>query len=156
MVDLDPNDPESPFAPVSAKRVAQMFVRALTLRCPNCGSRGIVASWFKMRERCPVCGLRSEREGHDYLTGSVLFNIVLSELLFVIALVAYLLAVWPHVNWNVLQIVAPLATAAAPFVLFPFTKLIWLAADLSLRPLRPGELDASTAPSSVAGPATRP
>jgi hypothetical protein len=25
-------------------------------------------------------------------------------------------------------------------VLFPFSKLVWLAADLSLRPLRPGEL----------------
>jgi len=65
---------------------------------------------------------------------------VLAELLFVIVLVAYLLAVWPRVNWNVLEIVAPLAMAAAPLVLFPFSKLVWLAADLSLRPLRPGEL----------------
>ena len=155
MVTRDPNDLEPPFAPTSLRRVARMLGRALTLRCPNCGSRGIVQSWFRMRERCPVCGLRSEREGGDYLTGSVLFNIVLAELLFVIILVAYLLIVWPHVNWDALQIVAPLAMAAAPFFLFPFTKLIWLAADLSLRPVHPGELDAN-ASKSVAGGATRP
>ena len=109
MVDRDRYDTESPFAPSSAKRIAQMFARALTLRCPNCGSHRIMASWFKMRERCPLCGLRSEREGHDYLTGSVLFNIVLAELLFFVVLVVYLVAVWPRVNWDALQIVAPLA-----------------------------------------------
>jgi uncharacterized protein (DUF983 family) len=143
MVDLDPLDVEPPFAPASATRIAQMLGRALTLRCPNCGSRGVVAGWLKMAERCPVCGLRIEREGNDYLTGSVMLNIVLAELIFVIVLVAYLLAVWPRVNWDVLQIVAPLAMAAAPFVLFPFSKLVWLAADLSLRPLRRGELPGS-------------
>ena len=143
MVDLDPHDVEPPFAPASASRIAQMLGRAITLRCPNCGSRGLLAGWLRMVERCPVCGLRIEREGHDYITGSVMFNIVLAELLFVIVLVAYLLAVWPRVNWNVLEIVAPLAMAAAPLVLFPFSKLVWLAADLSLRPLRPGELPGS-------------
>ena len=140
MVDLDPHDLEPPFALASASRIAQMLGRAITLRCPNCGSRGLLAGWLRMVERCPVCGLRIEREGHDYLTGSVMFNIVLAELLFVIVLVAYLLAVWPRVNWNVLEIAAPLAMAAAPLVLFPFSKLVWLAADLSLRPPRPGEL----------------
>ena len=143
MVDLDPLDVESPFASASAKRIAQMLGRALSLRCPNCGSRGLMAGWLKMVERCPVCGLRIEREGNDYLTGSVMLNIVLAELIFVIVLVAYLLVVWPRVNWDVPEIVAPLAMAATPFVLFPFSKLVWLAADLSLRPLRPGELPGS-------------
>lgn len=140
MVDLDPLDVEPPFAGTTAAHVFRMLGRALTLRCPNCGSHRIMASWFHMRERCPVCGLRVEREGNDYLTGSVMFNIVLAELLFVIVLVAYLVAVWPRVPWDTLEIVAPLAMAVAPFVLFPFSKLVWLAADLSLRPLRPGEL----------------
>jgi uncharacterized protein (DUF983 family) len=140
MVDLDPHDVETPFAHASAKRIVQMLGCALTLRCPNCCSRGLVASWFKMRERCPVCGLRVEREGHDYLTGSVMFNLVLAEMIFVVVLVAYLWIVWPRVNWDALEIAAPLAMAVAPFVLFPFSKLVWLAADLSLRPLRPGEL----------------
>lgn len=51
-----------------------------------------------------------------------------------------LLVVWPKVNWDVLGIVAPLAMAVAPFVLFPFSKLVWLAADLALRPAHASEL----------------
>lgn len=156
MVDLDPLDVEPPFAHTGATRIAQMLGRALTLRCPNCGSRGVLAGWLGMRERCPVCGLRIEREGHDYLTGSMMLNIVLAELIFVIVLVAYLLIVWPRVNWGMLEIVAPLAMAAAPFILFPFSKLVWLAADLSLRPLHPNELTGSAPRSFVAGRATRP
>ena len=93
-----------------------------------------------MNDRCPTCGLRVEREGNDYMTGSVMFNLVLAELLFAVVLVVYLVVVWPKPNWDMLGIVAPLAMAAAPFVLFPFSKLVWLAADLALRPAHASEL----------------
>ena len=69
-----------------------------------------------------------------------MFNLVLAELIFVLLLVVYLLIVWPRVNWNVLGIVAPLGMAIAPFVLFPFSKLVWLAVDLALRPAHASEL----------------
>ena len=45
---------------------AALFARALTLRCPNCGARGIVASWFKLGPACPRCRLRPERGESDY------------------------------------------------------------------------------------------
>ena len=93
-----------------------------------------------MNERCPRCGIRIEREGNDYMTGSVMFNLVLAEMIFAAAFVAYLLITWPNPNWNMLEIVAPLTMAAAPFVLFPFSKLVWLAADLALRPAHASEL----------------
>ncbi len=142
MVQLNPQDIERPFAPGPMRRVVTMVGRALLLRCPNCGSRGLLKSWFKMNDRCPVCGLRVEREGHDYMAGSVMFNLVLAELVFAVALVAYLLIGWPNVNWDALEIAAPLGMAAAPFVLFPFSKLVWLAADLALRPAHASELGA--------------
>lgn len=93
-----------------------------------------------MSDRCPTCGIRIEREGNDYLSGSVLFNLVLAEMIFAAALVGYLLIAWPKVNWGTLGIVAPLGMAVAPFVLFPFSKLVWLAADLALRPAHTSEL----------------
>ena len=127
-----------------------MVGRALLLRCPNCGSRGLVKSWFKMRERCPTCGIRVEREGNDYLSGSVMFNLVLAELIFAFVLVAYLVIVWPHANWDMLEIVAPLGMAVAPFVLFPFSKLVWLAADLALRPAHASELHDVPSPGKAA------
>jgi uncharacterized protein (DUF983 family) len=152
MVELDPLDIERPFAHASARRIAVMLARALTLRCPNCGSRGLLVSWFRMRERCPTCGIRIEREGHDYLAGSVMFNLVIAELLFAFVLVAYLVIVWPRVNWDALEIIAPLAMAVAPFALFPFSKLVWLAVDLALRPAHASELEDRAARSAPPRP----
>jgi len=140
MIQRSPEDIERPFAKGGARRMLTMVARALLLRCPNCGASGMTKHWFRMNERCGECGLRIEREGHDYLAGSVMFNIVLAELLFAFVLVAYLLIVWPAVNWNVLEIAAPLGMAIAPFLLFPFSKLVWLAVDLALRPAHASEL----------------
>jgi uncharacterized protein (DUF983 family) len=140
MVQLNPQDIERPFARGTMRRMLPMLGRALALRCPNCGSRGLLDSWFRMNDRCPVCGMRVEREGNDYMAGSLMFNLVLAELLFAVALVGYLLVVWPKANWDMLGIVAPLGMAVAPFVLFPFSKLVWLAADLALRPAHASEL----------------
>ncbi|HEY2895680.1 MAG TPA: DUF983 domain-containing protein [Gemmatimonadaceae bacterium] len=140
MVQLSPEDFERPFAKGSSRRLLVMLGRALALRCPNCGSRGLLATWFRMHERCPACGLRVEREGSDYMAGSLLFNIVLAEMIFAAIFVAYLLITWPRPNWDMLEIAAPVGMAVAPFVLFPFSKLVWLAADLALRPADPREL----------------
>jgi uncharacterized protein (DUF983 family) len=140
MVQLNPEDIERPFAQTSMRRFLVMLGRAVLLRCPQCGTRPVLENWFKMKKRCPGCGLLIEREGNDYLSGSVLFNLVLAELIFAFVLVVYLLIVWPNVNWDLLEIAAPLGMAAAPFVLFPFSKLIWLAVDLALRPAHASEL----------------
>jgi uncharacterized protein (DUF983 family) len=140
MVQLDPRDIERPFAKVRARRILAMLGRALTLRCPNCGSRGLLRSWFRLNDRCPRCGIRVEREGHDYMAGSLMFNLVLAEMIFAFAFIVYLLITWPNPNWDMLEIVAPLGMAIAPFVLFPFSKLVWLAADLALRPAHASEL----------------
>jgi hypothetical protein len=80
------------------------------------------------------------------MSGSVMFNLVLAELIFAFVLVAYLLIVWPNPNWDMLEIAAPLGMAFAPFVLFPFSKLVWLAADLALRPAHASELLDTHAP----------
>jgi len=150
MVQLNSEDVESHFAKGGTRRLFTMVRRALVLRCPNCGSRGLMKNWFKMVERCPTCGILIEREGNDYLSGSVMFNLVLAELIFAFVLVAYLLIVWPKVNWDVLGIAAPLGMAIAPFVLFPFSKLVWLAVDLALRPAHASELRDSK-PQGVGG-----
>jgi uncharacterized protein (DUF983 family) len=140
MVQLNPEDIERPFATKPMRRMVTMVGRALLLKCPNCGSRGLLKNWFKMNDRCPGCGLRVEREGNDYMSGSVMFNLVLAEIIFAVALVGYLLITWPDVNWDALGIAAPLGMAAAPFLLFPFAKLVWLASDLALRPAHASEL----------------
>src|SRR5688572_26707578 len=118
----------------------RLLGRALLLRCPNCGAKGMLRHWLKLQVRCPTCGLRTERGEHDYFVGSMMFNFIISGALFIGILLAVLIATWPDVPWNALQYGAPVLIIAVPFLLFPFTKLLWLAFDLMLRPMTPGEL----------------
>ena len=122
-------------------RSARLFARALTLRCPHCGARGVLASWFKLAHACPRCRLRLERGESDYFLGGMMFNIALAEGVFVILLIATLALTWPRVPWTLLEYGAPAAMILAPVVLYPFSKLVWLAFDLMLRPVVPGDLE---------------
>lgn len=111
------------------------FSRAILLRCPNCGARNVLQSWFKLRDRCPVCGLRLERgEDEDYFLGGMMFNIILAEVVFVIAFTILLVLLWPNVPWDTVEYCLVVAMIAAPIVLYPVSKLLWLALDLLLRP----------------------
>ena len=121
------------------RRTAALFARALTLRCPNCGGRGILASWFKLAPACPRCRLRPERGESDYFLGGMVFNIALAEGVFVIGLIVTLVVTWPRVPWSLLQYGAPAAMVLAPIILYPFSRLVWLAFDLMLRPAVPND-----------------
>ncbi|HJU87932.1 MAG TPA: DUF983 domain-containing protein [Gemmatimonadaceae bacterium] len=118
------------------RRLLLLFSRALTLRCPNCGAWGLFRSWFKTHERCPRCALLLQRGEHDYFLGSMMFNLVVAELIYAAALTAFIVARWPDVPWDFLQYGGVLFMIAAPFLLFPLSKTIWLAFDLMLRPPR--------------------
>jgi uncharacterized protein (DUF983 family) len=122
------------------RQIARLFGRAVTLRCPHCGSRGLLRHWLKLHERCPACGLRLERGEHDYFVGSMMFNFIIAGALFIGILLTVLVATWPAAPWDAIQLGAPVLIIALPFVLFPFSKLLWLAFDLMLRPLTPEEM----------------
>lgn len=118
------------------RQILVLFGRALTLHCPHCGGGPVRESWFRMRHACGNCGRPLERGEQDYFLGAMMFNLVLSEMLFAAIFVAILLIMWPSVPWDGISIGAPLGMAAAPFLLYPVSKLVWLAFDLSFRPER--------------------
>jgi uncharacterized protein (DUF983 family) len=122
------------------RRVLVVLGRAARLTCPHCGGGPVLQHWFKMRDRCGNCGLAIERGERDYFIGSMMFNLVVSEMLFAVVFVAVLLTTWPDVPWDTLEWAAPLGMLAAPFILFPFSKLAWLGFDILLRPVTPEEL----------------
>jgi uncharacterized protein (DUF983 family) len=128
------------------RRGAIMVGRALTLRCPNCGGKGILLSWSKLADACPRCRLRPQRGESDYYLGGMMFNIALAEGVFVILLVATLAITWPTVPWTLLQFGAPIAMILAPILLYPVSRVVWLAFDLMLRPVTPNDLAPSTDP----------
>jgi len=146
-----PRQPEQPLATERAessrsmswpgwRRVLQVLGRAARLKCPHCGKGPVIEHWFKMRARCGTCGLAIERGERDYFIGSMLFNLVVAEMLFAIVFITTLVIAWPNVPWATIEWAAPLGIGVAPFVLFPLSKLAWLGFDILLRPVTPEEL----------------
>lgn len=116
------------------------FGRALRLRCPHCGQGKLFTSWFRMRSRCTVCGLKVERGEEGYQVGSYMFNIVAAELMFAAVFVGIILLTWPSPPWTLLEYGGIALMVIAPFVFFPFSKTLFLAFDLLFRPATPDEL----------------
>lgn len=106
--------------------------RALRRRCPSCGAR-LFETWFRIAPRCPGCGLLTDRGEHDYFLGALLLNLVLSEVGPVIAVVVAVVATWPHPPWEALLWGGLALAAAAPFVGYPYSKTLWLYADMQFR-----------------------
>ena len=121
-------------------RALVLFARALRLRCPNCGQARLFTSWFRMRERCPVCGLKVERGDEGYQVGSYMFNIIAAELLFAALFIAAIVLTWPTPPWTVLEYGGIVLMILAPFAFFPFSKTLFLAFDLIFRPATHDEL----------------
>ncbi len=101
--------------------------RALRLRCPHCGRGRIVESWFRMRERCRVCGIRTARGEEDLMLGAMVFNIAFAEGLLALVLVGVAVATWPDVPWRFLQFGGPVLMVLAPIAFLPFSRTLWMA-----------------------------
>lgn len=117
-------------APTATTRIA----RALALHCPECGSPGLFRRWLSLEEHCPRCGLALDRGTPDHFVGAYLVNLILAELLFAVGFGLWLLAVWPEVPWGRIEVVAVIAMLLAPLLTYPFTRTVWLAADLIFDP----------------------
>lgn len=118
---------------------AERITRAFTLRCPECGGRGLFRNWLRLQTRCPHCRLKLDRGNPDHFVGAYLVNLIIAELLFAAILGVWLLAVWPDVPWDAIQAVAVLAMIASPLITYPFTRTVWLAADLVFDPAKPSD-----------------
>lgn len=118
--------------PTPSRRIA----RALTLHCPECGGGGLFRRWLFLQPRCPRCALKTDRGNRDHFVGAYLVNLIIAELLFAGALVIWMISVWPDVPWGRIEYVLVGAMLLAPAVLYPFTRTVWLAADLIFDPPR--------------------
>ena len=134
-------DSRAPWRFARPRQAARFIGRALTLHCPNCGGGPVLRDWFHLRVRCGNCGVRLERGEHDYFSGSILLNYSIGTLVFAIVLAIMIIVNWPVVPWTALEIVLPALILLFPIVFFPFSKLLWLSADLIMRPVTPEELE---------------
>ncbi len=125
---------------ITLRVATSMIWRALTLRCPHCGGRGVLASWFRLQERCPRCRLHLHREEGDYFLGAYVIMLITMELVFAIGLLVALIATWPNPPWEAIQWVGAGVLLAGILIAYPFAKTLWLAIDLMFRPVSAKEL----------------
>lgn len=128
------------------RALLQRLARGLRLRCPNCGAGPVTLQWFGMRSACPACSIRLDRGEPDYFLGAIVFNMVFAEGLFAVAVACVLLWTLPNPPWNALYYGGIAGMIVAPIFFYPYSKLCWLAFDLTFRPLRPKDFEPHALP----------
>jgi uncharacterized protein (DUF983 family) len=129
-------------APRSAlSRAGRIIGRAAARRCPNCGGADLFAGYLTQRPACPACGLRLDRGERDFFIGAYTINLIVAELLVFFAGIAVLLGTWPDVPWTRLMWGLAALMVAAPVVLYPFSRQLWLAFDLIFRPAEAADFE---------------
>ena len=92
-----------------------------------------------MAERCPQCGLRYERiDGH--LTGALGVNTVVSIVVLLVVGIAGAVMTFPELPLAPLVTMSVATAIIFPIVFYPFSKTLWTAIDLRLRPPEEGEV----------------
>jgi uncharacterized protein (DUF983 family) len=118
---------------------AQRIARGVLRRCPVCGSGELFDHWFSMKRTCPRCGLRFHREAGHW-SGHIGINTIVSFGSLLVVLLAFSIATWPELAVVPMLITSVAVGVVMPVVFFPSSKTLWLAIDLLINPLRPGEV----------------
>jgi uncharacterized protein (DUF983 family) len=119
---------------ISRQSAWRMLWRASLLRCPNCGGRGLFEGFFRMKQRCPACGILLERGESDYFLGGYTLNLIAVEILLALGFLVVVIVTWPNPPWDALQYGGVILSVLGAVFCYPFAKTTWLAVDLIFRP----------------------
>lgn len=121
--------------------VSRMLARGLLRHCPRCGSAGLFRGWFKMKERCPRCGLCFEREEGEFLGAYVINYAAVSTVVAVVLVLVIAVEATGRSNWLVPLLAAGgFLAVVIPVLCYPFSKTVWAAIELAMKPLDPREV----------------
>jgi uncharacterized protein (DUF983 family) len=125
---LEPPKPEATSSSSQEPGGSTALLRGARRRCPRCGSGHLFVRWFTVKERCPRCRLRLQREEGGFL-GSMTINYAVTALVWVTVLVVWLALDLPDVHVAALTVVSLAIAALVPLAFFPFAKTMWAAVD---------------------------
>lgn len=108
--------------------------RALRLKCPHCGGGGLFTGFFRVKQRCPTCGILLERGEGDYFIGAYTLNLIAVEILLAAVFTIVVVMTWPDPPWTALQYGGVILSILGAVVCYPFAKTTWLAVDMAFRP----------------------
>jgi uncharacterized protein (DUF983 family) len=112
----------------------RLLGRAVLLRCPNCGGARLFEGFFRIKQRCPTCGMLLERGESDYFLGAYTLNLIAVEILLAFGFLVVMLVTWPNPPWDALQYGGVVLSILGAVLCYPFAKTTWLALDLIFRP----------------------
>ncbi len=108
--------------------------RGVMRRCPVCGQGHLFRRWFIMEPVCPGCGFVFRRAPGHWL-GSWFLNVLVVQSVLVAGISLVVALTWPaRLNvWSIGLVVA--VALSMPALFFPFSRTLWTAIDLVMRPL---------------------
>jgi uncharacterized protein (DUF983 family) len=115
----------------------RMLARGAARRCAVCGSGRLFPTWFRMAERCPRCAYRFERE-EGFFLGAYVMNLVIAQgLVVLLAIIPAIVVLNADAGANLAPVVGGgvLGAVLAPLAFYPFSKTLWVAIELIMRPL---------------------
>jgi uncharacterized protein (DUF983 family) len=118
--------------------VGRLLWRGITKRCPSCGAGGVFETWFRLRERCPRCANRLEREP-GFFIGAYFLNFCLMQTVLGAWIAAAFALTLPHPPMPLIIGGAVAIAVVLPVVGYPFSKTTWAALHLAMAPLDPDE-----------------
>lgn len=108
-----------------------LLSRAIRRQCPVCGHGNIFQGWISIKTECPNCKYVFVRES-GYFLGALAVNIVVSELISMVILVALL--IFTAMNWWQIELIVLPIALGLPFLLIPFARGLWMAIDIRVQP----------------------
>lgn len=121
----------------------KMVLRGCVGRCPRCGGGKLFASFFKLKQRCPTCGYKFDREANGgFFLGGYVMNVVIGEGMLAIYLLVFAARVIadPEMSIAGWMWVGAFLAIVPPIALFKISRTTWMAADLLIHPLEPYEV----------------
>lgn len=119
--------------------VPRLLARGLTRRCPLCGARRVFDSWFTIKDRCPRCDFPLEQRIEGHWLGALGMNTIVTFGTLALTMAVGLIATYPDIATGPLVAVCVTVAVVVPLVFYPFSKTLWSAVDLAMRPLDPDD-----------------
>lgn len=91
-----------------------------------------------MEDHCPTCGFRFQRV-HGHWIGAIGMNTIVSFGALLVVTVVGFIATYPDTPVGLLVTAALVVAAIFPLVFFPWSRMLWSAVDLLMRPLDPDD-----------------
>jgi hypothetical protein len=128
--------------------VGRMLLRGGAKRCPACGAGKLFAGWFRMKDRCPGCSYQFERE-EGFFLGAYVMNLAIAQavvMLLAVVPAIVILDANPDASLGPAILGGLIGAVVAPIAFYPFSKSLWVAVELTLRPVdqrEPGDVPLS-------------